>query len=326
MLIASNVDASFFNDIEHCKYDEESVVDRARLRAEIEYGKGDSRRNQLFKSFLKLDSFQDLGYANKLIEELKIVISNDEIDGKFHQYLKKWLDLIEGESEELELRNFAKFTLIDAESKTWSVEHSERLVPFARTLLFLGVGVAVYCITFFQITSDVAVISNSQNIFLTNVTTNDLILQNLSHIVLGPVVEINGTAFFSNVSAILYSMKMTTCSSPINKKLAIAALVSIALTFLFDFFLNISHYVMYYFYRFFFGLNIESIPKSIINELYDQSKRINGKEEKKSFMKSVGIYLGDKLKKTWTPNAFIKDFRKTVENIIEKTHAGKKEN
>lgn len=325
MLITYGMSISFFNDKENCKYDEESIADRVKLRTEITYRSETPKKNLLFKSFLMLDSFQDLSYRDRFLSEIKLIIANNELDITFHQNLKNWLELIEGENEEQELKSLVNNTLFEAESKTLSVETSERLIPILRVLLSLGTGIAVYHIMSSQTTSHVTVISNSQNITLVNVTENDTRLQNISNIVIGPIAQINGTFIISNISAILLDQKVIQCTSPIKNSSVILAFFGVVGTFVLDFYLNVLHHVMYYFNILLFEINIESIPIRISNELYDLSKRISDKEEKKYLIKSIGNYLGDKIKKTWTQDGLVKDFRKNVERFLD-IYAKKKEN
>ena len=319
MIIAmGNITEGFFAGEDRCKYDQRSISERSDLRNAVKrtsHASNCRKKNALFTSLLKIDKYQDLNQLDDVLKSLQSLMRNEDskIDSEVCKHLKRWLDLIKREKEEKDTDILVKLTLLESASKTYATEPIERFFPIVKFIVFSSLSIGEVYLTLTQPASNFIAIDNLNNVSFYNITSNDSILIsiNLFKITLGPIFEINKTNVISYLNATMFDLTEKVCGISINKPLIITSFLTEIVISVLDFLYNVAHHIAYYIFLL-FGTNIESIPNSINDLLAQESKKIQNIEERKTFIKIIGNYIGDKLKKTWSQKSFVKD----VTNLI----------
>lgn len=207
----------------------------------------DNSLNNLFRSLLVLDFYQDMEIPDGFLKKLTELC----MDEKIGVYLNNWRLAIQEE----DIKIFTRNTLLEATSKNWGIEPSERFLPLTKSLVYV----------------------------------------------------ILGTIGFG------FAVK----SSSSNTGLVITTFVGLAIGYCIDVWLSQSHTMLYYFLKIRESLDIENLDMSIIDTVYEKSIEIRDLDSRKSFIKSMGAYVSEKLRKTWTLSGFKEEFE---EVLNEKVH------
>lgn len=320
LIVMENVTNVFFVGQEYCKYDDLSLLKRSQLRdAVIRISRKGipnyRKKNALFTSLIKIDECQDSNKLDDVLDNLQSLLKNDHfnIHPSLGIHLKQWLDLIMAEKEEQGTNILIRRILQESVSKVYATERIERFLPIMRFLVLAGGGIGGVYLTLTQPVSSVMTMNNLYNVSFSNITANDsrLIFINLCNITLGPLFEMNETKFISSLNGTTFDIAEKIYASPVNKTLVIATFLTSLVISALDFFYNAAHHIAYYFFLL-FGINIESIPNSIRDLLEQEAKKIKNTEDRKEFIKIIGNYIGEKLKKTWSQEWFVKDVTKQI--------------
>ncbi len=304
----SKDDPNYFSVSQIYSYEQNDKEKRINWRNSIQC-RENNPFNTFFKSLLTLDMYQDMEMPDLFFKKL-IELCTDEIIGV---NLNNWRLIIQEE----DLKNFTRNTLLESSSKNWSIESTERFLPFIKSLIYVSSGIATFSLVLTQISTKVNIVKDAPFLTVYNTTYNETFLnltsKLLANLTVVPVLLYLGCSDFRfNLTANQYQIDQTTCTTPININLAIVAFVGVVGGFFLDVWLGVSHTVLYCIYRLLFGINIEYLSSNMIEKVYNKSKEITDLENKKSFIKSMGNYITDKLKKSWTPSRLNADFEKEL--------------
>lgn len=325
-----NITEGFFDGQDSCKYDQHSISERSILRKAVKRILGEEVsnshiKNALFTYILKIDEYQDLNRLDDVLDNLQSLVRDDysDIDSSFHAYFRQWLYFIKAEKEEEDTNVLIRRTLQESASKTYATERIERFIPIMRFLVLAGGGIGGVYLTLTQPVSSVMTMNNLYNVSFSNITANDsrLIFINLCNITLGPLFELNETKFISSLNGTTFDIAEKTYANPVNKYLMINTFLTAIILSAFDFFYNAVHHIVYYFFLL-WGTNIESIPNSIRDLLEQEAKKIKNTEDRKEFIKIIGNYIGEKLKKTWSQEWFVKDVTEQINLVMQDEKQG----
>lgn len=322
-----NVTEGFFTGEDRCRYDQDSISERSKLREAVNYISSEEvpnsqKKNALFTFLLKIDEYQDLNRLDDVLDNLQSLVRNDhsDIDSSFHAYFRQWLDFIK---EEEDINVLVKITLRESASRAGNTKPIERIFPILRCVALAGGAIGAFYLTLPQPVSNIMAMNNLYNVSFSNITTNDsrLLFINLCNITLGPIFELNGTKFISSLNGTTFDIAEKTYASPVNRSLVITTFVTATVLSVLDLYYNAAHHIAYYFFLL-WGTNIESIPNSISDLFAQEAKKIKSIEFRKSFIKEVGDFISDTLKKTRSQESFVEDVTKKINSAMQDYYQG----